>query len=81
MGGLTAATYHVENASHLVDDESGQRLPDHVFRHDEQGLLRLHHGLQQRDEIVDLVHLLVRYQDLSSRKKVHIHKKGIREGG
>ena len=63
---FTFFPHHVEHSSHLVDDKGGQGLSDNVLGHDEEGLLGLHHGLQQRDEVVHLVHLFVGHQDLQA---------------
>lgn len=71
-------SHHVKHSSHFVHDEGGQGLSGDVFGHNEQRLFRLHHGLQERDEVIHLFHLFVGYEDLfqaeATKKKRHENK-------
>src|SRR6202043_3929133 len=50
---------NLETTTETVDDESGESFAFDVFRDDDQRLAGLHHGLQQRQRLVEVGELLL----------------------
>src|SRR6476659_3271100 len=55
---------NLEAATQTVDDEGGESFAFDVFRDDDQRLAGLHHGLQQRQQLVQRGELLLVDQDV-----------------
>src|SRR5579859_2660232 len=55
---------YLEAAAQLVDDEGGERFAFHVLGDDDQRLAGLHHGLEQRQELLQARQLLLVDQDV-----------------
>src|SRR5712691_8775974 len=55
---------HLQRAAQLVDHQRGQRLALHVLGNDEQGLARLRHLLEDREQVLHRGDLLVVHQDV-----------------
>src|SRR5580700_1342949 len=55
---------NLEAATQTVDDEGGERFAFDVFRDDDQRLAGLHHGFEQRQQLVEVGELLLVDQDV-----------------
>ena len=72
----------LEGASQPVDDERSQRLAVHLLRDDQERLARVHHGLEQRDDVLHARDLLLEHKDVAVfEHALHLLRAGDKVGG
>ena len=54
----------LQGATELVEDQGGESLAVDVLAHDEEGGAGLLHGLEDREDVLDVGDLLIRHQDV-----------------
>jgi hypothetical protein len=76
---LTA--HDLERAAELVDDKRAERLARDVLGDDQEGLLGLHHLLEEGDELGDAVDLVLVDEDEALSSSTFMRRRSVTKLG